>query len=90
MAPNEDTIVFSDEDKIQVDTIAGVLVLFKDRTIHIPSGSVVVDEVSANLSDGASYYLPPLKDPDCFDYYKRTNPEYNDKDNHTSSDFFPL
>jgi hypothetical protein len=90
MAPNEDTIVFTDDEMIQVDTVAGVLVLFKDHTISIPSGSITIDEASTMTDEEPIYFIPPIKDPECFDYYKKTNPEFDDKDKHTPSDFFPL
>jgi hypothetical protein len=71
-----------------------------DDSRLIRTGDIVIvygyqDHTTGSCSSGPSTQsckctIPPTKDPECFNYFKRDFPEYANKDKHDINDFFPL
>ena len=81
---------------ISFDDISGIGKLDGKRVVKT-SGVVIVygwDEDSCQPkeleNENCPCSIPPIKDPECFNYFKRDFPEYCDKDVHRAEDFFPL
>ena len=72
--------------------VCNTLVLLKNGKVIVQPGSVIIesDELPPSYRPDGLYTMPIVYDAYCFEYFKRTNPEFVDKKKHTSEDFFPL